>query len=105
EGVGIVGGGPAGLAASVALRRRGVGPVTVIEREDEPGGIPRHSAHAGFGLRDLRRIVSGPRYARRYADLARSAGVDLVTETMVTDWDGARLLRLTGPGGRTEVQP
>ncbi|MGZ5376186.1 MAG: FAD-dependent oxidoreductase, partial [Solirubrobacterales bacterium] len=65
EGAVIVGGGPSGLAAAIELRRRGV-PVTVIEREAEAGGIPRHSNHTGFGIRDLRRVLSGPRYARRY---------------------------------------
>ena len=27
----------------------------------EAGGIPRHSNHTGYGLRDLRRVMSGPR--------------------------------------------
>ena len=105
EEVVIVGGGPAGLAAAVELRRRGVGPVTVIEREQEAGGIPRHSAHTGFGTRDLRRVLSGPRYARRYTELALRAGADVVTGTMVTDWESPRRLRLTGPGGRTALEP
>lgn len=105
EGAVIVGGGPSGLAAAIELRRRGVSPVTVIEREREPGGIPRHSDHTGFGLRDMRRVLSGPRYARRYCELAARAGVELVTETMVTDWEGERHLRLTGPGGRAELEP
>ena len=82
----VVGGGPAGLAAAVELRRRGLGEVVVIEREGEPGGIPRHAQHQGFGLRDLRRVLSGPAYARRYAELARAAGAELLTETMVTGW-------------------
>ena len=99
----IVGGGPAGLAAAIELRRRGC-PVTVIEREVEAGGIPRHSGHSGFGIRDLRRVLSGPRYAKRYRDLAAAAGAELVTETMVTGWEAGRL-QLTGPGGRSELEP
>lgn len=38
----IIGSGPAGLAAAIELRRQGIGPVIVIERESEAGGIPRH---------------------------------------------------------------
>jgi thioredoxin reductase len=103
EGAVIVGGGPAGLAAAIELRRRGV-PVKVIERERDAGGIPRHCGHTGFGLRDLRRVLSGPRYARRYRELAAGSGVELITETMVTGCDGRRL-QLTGPGGRRELEP
>ncbi len=39
----VVGGGPAGLSAAIALRRLGVGRVVVVEREQELGGIPRHT--------------------------------------------------------------
>ena len=53
----VVGGGPAGLAAATELGRLGVGAVVVLERETEPGGIPRHAAHQGFGARDLRRCL------------------------------------------------
>jgi thioredoxin reductase len=103
--VAIVGGGPAGLAAAIELRRRGVGDVVVIEREAEPGGIPRHARHQGFGLRDLRRALSGPAYARRYAAAAREAGAELLTETMVTGWAQDGALELTGPGGRATLEP
>src|SRR5512133_2682757 len=98
--VAIVGGGPAGLAAAIELRRRGIGEVVVIEREHEPGGTPRHARHQGFGLRALHRPLSGPAYARRYADRARAAGAELLTETMVTGWATDGALELTGPGGR-----
>jgi thioredoxin reductase len=77
----------------------------VIEREAEPGGIPRHARHQGFGLRDLRRPMSGPRYARRYAELATDAGAELRTETMVTGWSPAGPLELSGPRGRETLDP
>jgi thioredoxin reductase len=105
DGVALIGGGPAGLAAAIELRRRGAGSVTVVEREAEPGGIPRHANHTGFGVLDLRRVMSGPRYARRYADLAERAGVELWAETMVTECDRGGRLRLTSPDGRRELEP
>jgi thioredoxin reductase len=101
----VVGGGPAGLAAAVELRRRGVREVVVLEREREAGGIPRHAKHAGFGLRDLRRPLSGPAYARRWVELAREAGVEVLEETMVTGWGGGGTLDLTSPRGRSNLEP
>ena len=79
--------------------------MTVIEREREAGGIPRHSDHTGFGARDLRRVMSGPRYARRYRELAEDADVEVIAETMVTDWQGKATLWLTGPSGRRRIRP
>ena len=105
DGPVVVGGGPSGLAAAIELRGLGISPVTVIEREREAGGIPRHSDHTGFGLRDLRTVLSGPRYAGRYRELAEEAAVEVLTETMVTEWEGERSLRLTGPSGRWEIEP
>jgi cation diffusion facilitator CzcD-associated flavoprotein CzcO len=58
--VAVVGGGPAGLTAAMALRRAGAGRVVVLDREAELGGIPRHARHQGFGIRDLRRALTGP---------------------------------------------
>jgi thioredoxin reductase len=104
--VAVVGGGPAGLAAAVELRRRGVGGVVVLEREPEAGGIPRHAKHPGFGLRDLRRPLSGPAYARRWVELAREAGVEVLEETMVTGWGQSGLeLELTSARGRSTLDP
>jgi thioredoxin reductase len=105
DGPVVVGGGPCGLAAAIELRRLGIEPVTVLEREREAGGIPRHSDHTGFGLRDLRAVLTGPRYAERYRELATQADVEFEAETMVTGWEGARGLKVTGPQGRREIEP
>ena len=101
----VVGAGPAGLAAAVELRRRGVSDVLLLDREAEAGGIPRHAGHQGFGLRDLRRPLSGPAYARAYVRLAREAGVELHSETMVTGWSPEGALELTEPSRPRDVAP
>ena len=95
----IIGGGPAGLACAIELRRQGVSEVVVLDREQQAGGIPRHCGHQGFGLRDLRRALSGPAYARRYVELADEAGVVVRPEAMVTGWSG-EALEVTSPEGR-----
>ncbi|MCZ3388007.1 MAG: NAD(P)/FAD-dependent oxidoreductase [Actinomycetia bacterium] len=100
----VVGAGPAGLTAARELRKQGVGSVVVLEREAEAGGIPRHSNHTGYGIRDLRRVMSGPRYARRLATEAVHSGAALRTESMVTGWDDDCTLWVTSPGGRYRMQ-
>jgi thioredoxin reductase len=99
--VAVVGGGPAGLAAASQIRRAGAGRVVVLDREGAPGGIPRHAKHQGFGIRDLYRVMSGPRYAARLAEDADRAGADLRTEAQVTGWADDGALELTEPGGRS----
>ena len=93
----VVGGGPAGLAAAVACRERGVHDVVVLERDAVAGGVPRHCDHTGFGLRDLHRVLGGPAYAARWVEGATRAGVDLRTST--TALDGTTTLATTGPRG------
>ena len=80
----VVGAGPAGLTAAAELRRLGVRRVLVADREPAPGGIPRHSQHVGYGLRDLHRVLTGPAYARLLADSAALAGAEVRTGCTVT---------------------
>ncbi len=99
----VVGAGPAGLAAATELRSGGAGTVVVVDREDEAGGIPRLCEHTGFGMRDLRRVLSGPAYARRWVERAVACGVDIRTRTMVTGWAAPGRAEVTGPSGILEM--
>ena len=99
----VIGAGPAGLAAALELRRQGVERVLIADREPDAGGVPRHCAHTGFGLRDLRRVLTGPAYASRYADAAVRAGADLRPGTTVTQLTGDLQATLTSPAGIEEV--
>jgi thioredoxin reductase len=99
----IAGAGPAGLAAAIELRRLGVGEVLVVDREQEAGGIPRHSAHTGYGIRDLHRLMTGPAYARHYRRSASSAGVMVRTGTTLVGWPAAGRATLTSQAGIEDV--
>lgn len=99
----IIGAGPAGLTAAATLAPRLTGHVLVLDREAAAGGIPRHSDHPGYGIRDLKRFLSGPAYARRLVTTARNAGAEIQTQTMVTGWAGERTVEATSPHGRQHI--
>ena len=95
----IVGAGPAGLAAAVALRQAGVGKVVVVERQDVAGGIPRQCGHSPFGMREFHRLLSGKRYAERLVDAAVAAGAELrLNHSVVEISEGPRALVATAKG-------
>jgi len=98
----VVGGGPSGLSAAAALAP--ACRVLVLDREAEAGGITRHSDHTGYGVRDLRTVTTGPKYARRLVDAARDSGAEIRTEAMVTGWAGERTVEVTTPEGRITVE-
>lgn len=83
--VAIIGGGPSGLSAATELKKQGVTRVVVLERENEAGGIPRHCGHPPFGMREFRRILAGPKYARKLVETALAAGVEIHTLTTVVE--------------------
>ncbi len=81
----IVGAGPAGLAAALELKRLGINDIVIAERESEAGGIPRLCGHKGFGLRDFRRVMTGPSYARKYRELIEDAKIDLRVANFISN--------------------
>ncbi|MGW2261596.1 NAD(P)/FAD-dependent oxidoreductase [Streptomyces sp. NPDC001780] len=101
----IIGGGPAGLTAAAELTERRAGHVLVVDREQHAGGIPRHSEHTGYGMRDLHRVMSGPAYARHLVQQATAAGAEIRTRTMVTNWADDHTVDVTSPEGRYQIRP
>ncbi|MFI1395699.1 NAD(P)/FAD-dependent oxidoreductase [Streptomyces sp. NPDC020681] len=99
----VVGAGPAGLAAAARLAAAGAGRVEILEREQQPGGIPRHCCHGGFGRRERRRPTTGPQYARHLVDEAVRVGAELRSGVTATGWAGPRTLDTTGPTGLERI--
>jgi thioredoxin reductase len=100
----IVGGGPAGLSAARELRRLGAGTVVILERDGEAGGIPRHCGHYPFGMREFTRVLRGSDYACRLVGVARKAGVDIRTRSVVTAIGRQGRVEYTTPEGRRALQ-
>ncbi len=101
----IIGGGPAGLSAAAAIAARGAR-VRVVDRDEAAGGVPRHSHHPGYGLREAR-VLDGPAYARRLVERAIRAGARIDVRATVTDLrplvGGGAEADITAPGGRETV--
>ncbi len=102
--VAIIGGGPAGLSAAIELKKEGVGDVVVLEREAEAGGIPRHCGHPPFGIKEYKRILTGPSYAERIARTAVDMGVKIWLRSTVTSLGRDGSITLVSPEGPCELR-
>lgn len=80
----VIGGGPAGLAASIAAYDAGAD-VIVIEREQRLGGILKQCIHDGFGLVRFKEKLSGPEYAERFIDVFNEKNIPPLLQTFVTE--------------------
>lgn len=100
----VVGGGPAGLAAAIRLKEKGVDDVVVLEREHRTGGILRQCIHDGFGLTRFGETLSGPEYAQRFVDRAEELGITCLTDTTVLTLEADRTLTASGPAGLKKLR-
>lgn len=102
----VVGAGPAGLAAARAVSEAGDYRVLVVDRDDEPGGLPRFCHHPGFGWEYSWRLESGPRFARRLLGDLDRARVTIAARTTVLAVAPGPAVELIGPEiGRSTFRP
>ncbi|MCD6187105.1 MAG: NAD(P)-binding domain-containing protein, partial [Desulfuromusa sp.] len=97
--VAIIGAGPTGLAAATTLKQAGIESVLVLEREVEAGGIPRHCAHPPYGIREYKRLLTGPTYAKKLVETARNAGASIALKHTVTKLEPGGVLTIVSPAG------
>ena len=80
----VIGGGPAGLSASLEASKNGAKTV-LIEREAKLGGILKQCIHDGFGLLRFGEKLSGPEYVLKDIDLVKDSDIDVHLSTYVTN--------------------
>ena len=95
----IVGGGPAGLAAGVALYDMGITDLLIIEREKHLGGILRQCIHDGFGLTRFNQSLSGPEYAERFIEEVKKRNIPTLTDTTVLEITKERVVSAASKTG------
>jgi len=81
----IIGGGPAGLAAALAAKEKGIEQILILERDCELGGILNQCIHSGFGLHIFEEELTGPEYALRYIEKIEAFKIEYRLNTMVVD--------------------
>ena len=96
----IVGGGPAGLAAAVELKKKGVDDLLILEREPRLGGILNQCIHDGFGLTRFGQNISGPEYAQLFIDQVKELGIETITVSEYGNLDGYVKWKYLNDGGR-----
>ncbi len=95
--VAIIGGGPAGIGAALTLAQEGIGPVCVLEREQEIGGAARHCGHPSFGVLPFKRLMTGPGLARTLR--RKTEGMDIRLGWSVTEMLPGGVLSVVTPEG------
>lgn len=93
----VVGGGPAGMAAAVAAREKGLANVIIFERDQVLGGILNQCIHNGFGLHTFKEELTGPEYAERYYNKVCELGIPYETGTMVLDISSDKVVTILSP--------
>jgi len=93
----VVGGGPAGLAAAIEAKKNNVDSILIIERDREVGGILQQCIHNGFGLHIFKEQLTGPEYAERFIEEAKSMNIEYVVDTMVLDVTPEKVVHVINP--------
>ncbi|WP_457575396.1 NAD(P)/FAD-dependent oxidoreductase [Desulfomarina sp.] len=102
--VAIIGGGPAGISAAITLKKSGLDRIIILERESMAGGIPRHCGHPPFGIREYKRILTGPAYAEKIVDDSLAKGIEIALRTTVISIGPEGLLSIVCPEGAVELK-
>ncbi|HKL74863.1 MAG TPA: FAD-dependent oxidoreductase [Halanaerobiales bacterium] len=81
----VIGGGPAGMAAALKAREKGIDDIIVLERDEYLGGILPQCIHNGFGLEYFSEELTGPEYAQRFISDLKNSEIKVLDETMVIE--------------------
>ncbi|HCL4438840.1 pyridine nucleotide-disulfide oxidoreductase [Clostridium botulinum] len=93
----IIGGGPAGMAAAISAKNKGIDDILILEREDSLGGILNQCIHTGFGLHVFKENLSGPEYAQRLINEINRLEIEYKTDTMVLSIDKDKIIKAVSP--------
>ncbi len=92
----IIGAGPAGMAAAVAAFDLGIVP-TIIERDDDLGGILQQCIHPGFGLHVFDEELTGPEFGERYKQLVLERKIPVMLGTILTEINANKVITAYSP--------
>lgn len=78
----VIGGGPGGLAAAIKAKKLGL-KVLIVDENEYLGGILPQCIHPGFGIHYFKEDLTGPEFAERLVEKAKSLDIEYMLETYV----------------------
>lgn len=100
----IIGGGSAGLAAAVELKKNGIDDILILEKGPEAGGILNQCIHNGFGLHEFKEELSGPAYAERFINQIHELNIPIECNTTVTAFYPDKTIEVSNSNGYEVIQ-
>jgi len=103
--VAIVGGGSAGLAAAIVIKKAGLNAL-IIERDRELGGITLQCIHNGFGIHEFKEELTGPEFVQRFINEALKLAIPYKLDTMVIKIEKDKTIyAVNNKEGLIKIQP
>jgi len=99
----VIGGGSAGLAAAIQLKKLNID-CLLLEKEDVLGGILNQCIHNGFGLTRFKEELTGPSYAERLVTEFEELGIEVELESVVTRLNPDKTIEYINPNGSHKIQ-
>jgi len=99
----VIGGGSAGLAAAIQLKKYNVD-CLLLEKEDVLGGILNQCIHNGFGLTRFKEELTGPSYAERLVSEFHDLGIEFELDSTVIKLNSDKSIEYINPKGVHKVQ-
>jgi NADPH-dependent 2,4-dienoyl-CoA reductase/sulfur reductase-like enzyme len=93
----IIGAGPAGMAAAISAKEKGLENILLLERAEYPGGLLHQCIHNGFGLHYFKEDLTGPEYAERFTTQLNEMDLRLSLNTLVTHLNPDRSIVAVNP--------
>lgn len=102
--IGIIGGGPAGMAAAISAYKNGAKKVAIFERDTHLGGVLWQCIHNGFGLTRFKENLTGPEYSEKFYDEVKKLPITIYTETMVLSFKEGVIRAMNKTDGIFDVE-
>lgn len=100
----VIGGGPAGLSAAIAVRENEISNVLIIEREAELGGALNQYIHTGFYLSEDNEQLTGPEYSQRLINRVNELSVSSLLNTEVIEISKDKIITAVNESGIVEIK-
>ena len=99
----VIGGGSAGLAAAIQLKKYNID-CLLLEKEDVLGGILNQCIHNGFGLTRFKEELTGPSYAERLVSEFHDLGIEFEPDSTVIKLNSDKSIEYINPKGVHKIQ-